>query len=248
MELRRLRADLHIHTCLSPCGELTMSPLAVVAAARAAGLDLIAVTDHNTTENAAAVIGAAGGTELTVLPGIELTTVEEVHILGLFDAGADLASFQAEVFRRLPDIPSKHKFIKDQVLADAEDYVTGFSPRCLFGATELASREAVDLVHAYGGLAIASHIDREAFSLVSQLGFIPPGLGLEAVEISPLADAAGAREAFCVPAGLPIVRFSDAHKPEEIGAASTELLVAAPTLDEVRKALAGRDGRKVLRP
>jgi len=246
MELRRLRADLHVHTCLSPCGELAMSPRVVVETARAAGLDLIAITDHNTTENVAAVAGAAAGTGLTVLPGIELTTIEEAHILGLFDAGADLGPFQAEVFRRLPDVPSKRKFVEDQVLADAEDYVTGFSPACLFGATELAAREAVDLIHAYGGLAIASHIDREAFSLVSQLGFIPPGLGLEAVEVSPRADLAAAREAFGIGEGLPIVRFSDAHKPDEIGAATTDFLIAAPTLAEVRLALAGRDGRKVI--
>lgn len=248
MELRRLRADLHIHTCLSPCGELAMSPRTIVEAARAAGLGLIAVTDHNTTENAAAVAGAAAGTGLTVLPGIELTTAEEAHILGLFEVGAELRPFQAEVFLRLPDVPSKRMFVEDQVLADAEDYVTGFSPRCLFGAVELTVREAVDLVHAHGGLAIASHIDREAFSLVSQLGFIPPGLGLEAVEVSPRADPAAAREAFGVPADLPIVRFSDAHKPDEIGAAVTDFLVAAPTLAEVRLALAGRDGRKIFQP
>ncbi|HPW16745.1 MAG TPA: PHP domain-containing protein [Candidatus Aminicenantes bacterium] len=248
MELRRLRADLHIHTCLSPCGELAMSPRAVVEAARAAGLDLIAVTDHNTTENAAAVARAAAGAGPAVLPGIELTTAEEAHILGLFEAGADLAPFQAEVFLRLPQAPSKRKFIKDQVLADAEDRVVGFSPRCLFGATELAAREAVDLIRAFGGLAVASHIDREAFSLVSQLGFIPPGLGIEAVEVSPRADAAAAREAFGVAADLAIVRFSDAHRPEEIGAAATDFLMAAPTLAELRLALAGRAGRKVLPP
>jgi len=248
MELRRLRADLHIHTCLSPCGELAMSPRAVVEGALAAGLDLIAVTDHNTTENAAAVTGAAAGTGLAVLPGIELTTAEEVHILGLFDAGADLGPFQAEVFRNLPDLPSKQKFVEDQVLVDAEDYVTGFSPRCLFGATLFPVREAVELIHAHGGLAIASHIDREAFSLVSQLGFIPPGLGLEAVEVSPRADAAAARETLGVDAGLPIVRFSDAHKPDEIGAAATDLLIASPTLAEIRMALAGQAGRKVVQP
>jgi PHP family Zn ribbon phosphoesterase len=248
MELRRLRADLHIHTCLSPCGELAMSPRAIVEAALAAGLDLIAITDHNTTENAAAVSGAAAGTGLAVLPGIELTTAEEAHILGLFDAGADLGPFQAEVYRNLPDLPSKRKFIEDQVLADAEDYVTGFSPRCLFGATLLPVREAVELIHAHGGLAIASHIDREAFSLVSQLGFIPPGLGLEAVEVSPRADAAAARETFGVDAGLPIVRFSDAHKPEEVGMATTDLLIASPSVAEIRMALAGEAGRKVVRP
>jgi hypothetical protein len=246
MELRRLRADLHIHTCLSPCGELAMSPRAVVEGARAARLDLIAVTDHNTMENAAAVVAAARGTGLAVLPGIELTTVEEVHILGLFDAEADVRPFQEEVFRNLPDLPAKRKYVDDQVLVDAEDYVTGFSPRCLFGATLLSVHEAVGLIHAHGGLAIASHIDRESFSVVSQLGFIPEGLGLEAVELSPHADMAGAREAYGVAPDMAVVRFSDAHKPDEIGAATTGFLVAAPTLEEIRLALAGRDGRKVL--
>jgi len=246
MELRRLRADLHIHTCLSPCGELAMSPRAVVDRARAAGLDLIAVTDHNTTENAAAVIEAARGTGLAVLPGIELTTAEEVHILGLFDAGADLAPFQAEVFRNLPDIPAKRKFIRDQVLVDAEDYVTGFSPRCLFGATLLSVHDAVGLIHGHGGLAVACHVDRDSFSIVSQLGFIPPDLPLDAVEVSPRLTVDEARAAFGPFDPFPAVRFSDAHKPEEIGSVTTELVVAGPDLGELRKALAGLDGRKVV--
>ena len=244
MALRRLRADLHIHTCLSPCGELSMSPRAVVDAARAAGLDLIAVTDHNTTENAGAVIEAAAGTGLAVLPGIEMTTAEEVHLLGLFEAGADLGPFQAEVYRNLPDLPAKMKFVDDQVLVDAADDVTGFCPRCLFGATLFSVQEAVRLIHGRGGLAVACHIDRDSFSLISQLGFIPPGLGLEAVEISPRADAAAARAALGIGEDLPIVRFSDAHTPEEIGTAVTAFLVAGPSIDEIRKALAGRDGRR----
>jgi PHP family Zn ribbon phosphoesterase len=246
MELRRIRADLHIHTCLSPCGELAMSPRAVVERARAAGLDLIAVTDHNTTENAAAVIEAARGTELAVLPGIELTTAEEVHILGLFDPVADLGPFQAAVYRNLPDVPSKKKFVKDQVLVDAQDYVTGFSPRCLFGATLFSVHDAVDLIHGHGGLAIACHVDRESFSIVSQLGFIPPGLGLDAVEVSPRLTVAEARKALGPFDPLAMVRFSDAHQPEEIGCAATDLLVASPSLGEVRKALAGEDGRRVI--
>jgi 3',5'-nucleoside bisphosphate phosphatase len=248
MALRRLRADLHIHTCLSPCGELTMSPRAVVAGARAAGLDLIAITDHNTTENAAAVIAAAAGTGLAVLPGIEMTTAEEVHLLGLFESGADLGPFQAEVYRNLPDVPSMMKFVDDQVLVDSADYVTGFSPRCLFGATLFSIQEAVDLIHGRGGLAIACHIDRDSFSLISQLGFIPPGLGLEAVEVSPRTTPAEARAAFGPLGGRPIVRFSDAHKPEEIGAAVTEFLVEGPTLAEIRRALAAEAGREVVGP
>jgi hypothetical protein len=246
MELRRLRADLHIHTCLSPCGELTMSPRAVVDRARAAGLEIIAVTDHNTTENAAAVIQAARGTGLTVLPGMEMTTAEEVHILGLFDPGTELGPFQATVYRNLPDVPSKKRFVKDQVIVDAADYVTGFSPHCLFGATRFSVQEAVDLIHGHGGLAIACHVDRESFSIISQLGFIPPGLRLEAVEVSPRLTVAEARTAFGPFDPLPLVRFSDAHQPEEIGCATTDFLVASPNLEEIRKALAGEDGRRII--
>jgi len=222
-----------------------MSPRAVVDRARAAGLDIIAVTDHNTTENAAAVMEAARGTGLTVIPGMEMTTVEEVHILGLFDPGTDLGPFQAAVYRNLPDVPSKKKFVKDQVIVDAADYVTGFSPRCLFGATRFSVQEAVELIHGHGGLAIACHVDRESFSIVSQLGFIPPGLRLEAVEVSPRLTITEARGTLGPFDPLPMVRFSDAHQLEEIGCATTDFLVASPGLEEIRKALAGEDGRKV---
>jgi 3',5'-nucleoside bisphosphate phosphatase len=248
MALRRLRADLHIHTCLSPCGELAMSPRTVVDRARAAGLDIIAVTDHNTTENAEAAIAAAAGTGLAVLPGIELATAEEVHLLGLFEPGADLGAFQAEVYRNLPDIPSKKKLEDDQVLVDADDYVTGFCPHSLFGATLFSVRAAVDLIHAAGGLAVACHIDREAFGIVGQLGFIPPGLALEAVEVSPRTTAEAARAGLAAAGGLPVVRFSDAHRPEEIGAAVTEFLVEAPSIGELGRALAAESGRGVFLP
>jgi predicted metal-dependent phosphoesterase TrpH len=222
-----------------------MYPRAVVERARAAGLDIIAITDHNSAENAAAVAEAAAGTGLAVLPGLELATEEEVHILGLFEAGTELRPLIETVYANLPDVPSKRNFIKDQVIVDAEDGVSGFNPHCLIGATRLTVYEAVALIHEHGGLAIASHIDREAFSLISQLGFIPPGLELDAVEVSPLMTFDQARAAFGPLSPLPLVRFSDAHRPEEIGQAVMEFIMASPRLEEIRKALEGRNGREV---
>lgn len=222
-----------------------MYPRAVVEGARAAGLDIIAVTDHNSAENAAAVAEAAAGTGLTVLPGLELATEEEAHILGLFEAGTDLGPLLAAVYARLPDVPAKRSFVEDQVIVDAEDGVTGFNPHCLIGATTMTVYEAVDLIHLHGGLAVASHVDREAFSVISQLGFIPPDLRLDAVEVSPLLSYESARADFGPLSPLPLLRFSDAHRPEEIGRAAMDFLLDGPSLGEIRRALAGRDGREV---
>ena len=245
MALRRFRADLHIHSCLSPCGELTMSPRRIVKQALAEGLDIIALSDHNTAENAAAAIRAAAGTRLAVLPGMELTSEEEVHILGLFESMDDVLPLQEEVFRKLPEVASKKKFIEDQVIVNEDDEVMGFSPHCLLAATRLDVYEIVELVHRHGGLAIASHIDREAFGLISQLGFIPSDLGIDAFEISPRVTIAEARATCKDWARLPLVRFSDAHRPEEIGKTTTGFLLASPLLDEIRLALKGTDGRAI---
>jgi PHP family Zn ribbon phosphoesterase len=243
--LGRFKADLHIHTCLSPCGELTIYPRKIVERALEEGLSLVAVTDHNSGENAAAVLEAARGTALIVFPGMEITSEEEAHILALFETVHDLERAEREVFRRLPGEPVPDSIRRDQVLVNAADEVTGFSPHCLMGAVRMSVQEVVGLVHDAGGLAIAAHIDREAFSLISQLGFIPPGLELDALEVSPLTTLDRAREAYAAGASYPLVRFSDAHRPEEIGRAWTEFLLAAPAWNEVRLALRGSRGRKV---
>jgi hypothetical protein len=248
MALRRFRADLHIHTCLSPCGDLGIYPRRIVERALEAGLDVVAVTDHNTAENAAATVRAAEGTGLTVLPGMEISSAEEVHVLGLFETIDDILPVQDEVFRGLPDVPAGASFVEDQVIVDAEDGVTGFSPRFLLAATRLDLRGVVDLIHRHGGLAIAAHIDRPAFSVISQLGFVPPDLELDALEISPLTTVSEARAGFVSGTRLPLVRFSDAHRPEEVGRTSTTFRLAAPRLTEVRKAFRNADGRRVCEP
>jgi len=246
MELRRFRADLHIHSCLSPCGELSIYPRKIVERSLEEGLEIIALTDHNTAENTAAVLRAAEGTGLTVFPGIELTSEEEVHILGLFETMEAVLPVQDEVFRKLPEAAENDPFIKDQVIVNQDDEVTGFSPRFLMAAAALNVFEIVELIHRNGGLAIASHVDRESFSLFSQLGFLPADLPLDALEISPRMTVPLARASYASCAHLPMVRFSDAHQPDEIGRPFTEFLLAAPALGEIRMALRGSEGRRVI--
>jgi PHP family Zn ribbon phosphoesterase len=222
-----------------------MYPRQIVDRSLAAGLDIIAVCDHNTAENAAAVMRAAEGTRLTVLPGLEVTSEEEAHLLAVFATIEDALDLQDSVYESLPEVPAKKNFTKDQVIVGEDDEVKGFNPRWLFGASRLGVSALVALIHRRGGLAIASHIDREAHSLISQLGFIPPGLDLDALEISPRMTIDEARAIFGAYAHIPFVRFSDAHKPEEIGRVSTEFLIAEPVPADIMAALKDPTGRRV---
>lgn len=241
--MKTFRADLHVHTCLSPCADIRMSPRNIAAAAKRKELDVLGICDHNSAENAAAVAEAAGRLGIRVLPGLEVTSREEVHILALFDKVDEALSLQERVYAVLPGENNEDVFGL-QVVAGADDEVLGFNGRFLAGAAGLSLEDVVDAVHALRGLAVASHVDREGFGIIGQLGFIPENLPLDALEISRRLTIEEGRSAFGE--GRPLITGSDAHTLEEIGLASTSFRLEAGTVEEIGMALKELGERLVL--
>jgi len=243
--LRHATADLHIHTALSPCGSDEMTPRAIVEAALARGLDMIAICDHNSARNAAAVQEASGG-RLAVLAGIEITSAEEVHVVGLFPDATAAEAAGLEIAPLLGDADSGYTaFFGEQQVLDAEGRVLDTETAALAFATSLELDAVVDLVKRHGGLAVAAHIDRKAFSVFSQLGFFPTESGFDAVEITPFTGDDSPRMAEFEALGLPITSSSDSHYLEDIGTAATRLTLEAASFAELALAFAGAEGRAV---
>ncbi len=215
-----------------------MSPRAMVATARANGLDLIAVTDHNAAGMVEEVTRAARTVGLLVLPGIELETREEVHLLAYFDDLASCQGFAAEIYPFLPDRANNPESFGDQVVVDAEETIVYTEPRLLLNALALSLEEAVGRIGDRGGLAVPAHVDRTPYGLVAQLGFGPEGLRF------PLVEVDGAfRPKECGPGA--VLWSSDAHVPEDIGSRVSVFRMNGPTVEEIRSAALGVDGRSI---
>lgn len=221
-----------------------MVPPLIVKQALALGLAGIAITDHNSAENAAAVQEAAQGTGLAVLAGMELQTREEVHLVALLPDADAAMGLQQIVHSALPDLPNRPEFFGEQLVVDAAGGYVRTNDRLLQTATRLSAEEAVAAIRAAGGLCLAAHIDRPANSLVANLGFVPPDLPLDGVEVSRCCDAeryAGARGDL---RDLAVVCSSDAHRLSEL-AARTLFLIERVSLEELGQALRRERGRAI---
>lgn len=219
-----------------------MDPKRVVDRALACGLDMIAVCDHNSTGNCAAVVEAAEGCPLCVLPGCEICTAEEIHLLALFGDLTAARGVQDYLDAHLAGTNTPEVF-GYQIEADAKGNFTGECTDLLLGALDQGVAEVVTAVHRLGGLAICAHIDRPSFSVISQLGFIPTGLNPDAVEVT----LPGINGAFPLShaAGFPIITASDAHYPEDVGRWVTLVSLESPGFAELALALKGAGGRAV---
>lgn len=243
--MKQFKADLHIHSCLSPCADWAMSPRKIVQQSLDVGLDLIAVCDHNSAENAGAAMREGDRQGLQVLPGMEICSREEVHILALFDELKPALEMQAHVYAHLPG-ENNSKVFGFQVVANEADEVIGENPRLLIGATRLGLHDIVNKTHMLGGINISSHVDRPAYGIINQLGFIPDDLALDGLEVSYHIELAKAVQNIPGIENFSCVTASDAHYLEDIGKVWTVFQLAAPTLAEIRLALARKNGRRIL--
>lgn len=241
--LRTFRADLHIHTCLSPCAGPEMSPAAIARQARMKKIDILGICDHNSAENVPAVIKAARRFKISVLAGMEVTSQEEVHVLALFDELDRALMLQDIVYKNLPG-ENDEKAFGMQVVVNEKGEVLRFNKKLLIGASTLSVDRVVQTIHSLNGLAIASHIDRDGFSIIGQLGFIPESLKLDALEISPNTSYEEANKKFDF--SYPLTSSSDAHRLDEIGKAVTTFLLEKGNTEEIRKAFRREEERKII--
>lgn len=221
-----------------------MIPPLIVRQARELALGIIAITDHNSAENVASVIEAACGLDLTVLPGMEVQTKEEVHLLCLFDTVERALDWQAVIYAHLPMLKNKAEVFGPQFVVDATGDFVRYNDRLLATSTSLSVEEVVSGVEERKGLCIAAHIDRPSYSLLANLGFVPPGVHFAAMEITRNTSVEEIQRRHPSLAAHSFICSGDAHRLSEISD-RTIFTLEEPTLTEISMAFRRQNGRKV---
>jgi len=243
----KISADLHIHSTLSPCASLEMSPAAIVGRARQLALDLIAVTDHNSMANAfvAASLGEKAGVK--VLFGMEAQTREDVHVLCYFEERLGAERFNERAYALLPDVRNNPDYFGDQVVVDEQDTIVRHEEKLLVNALDITLIGLLELVRLHGGLAVPAHVEAPPYGLLANLGMVPVELAGSPLEIAYESSHEQALQAFPGLRLHPLLRNSDAHYLKDIGRACTVFTAAAPTLPALLAAARARDFQ-ALRP
>jgi PHP family Zn ribbon phosphoesterase len=242
--MKTFRADLHVHTVLSPCADVEMIPPLIVQKALECKIDIIAITDHNASANVRAVQAAAEGTHLTVLPGMEVQSREDVHLLALFETLDVLEVWQAQVDISLPNLPNQPEFFGEQFVVDETGEFIRNETRLLLNSTGFSIDEIFERVNTLGGLVIPAHVERKAYGLFPTLGLISEKWHLLALEISRNTAPARAREIFPVLCEYPLIQSGDVHRLDSFFG-TTNFILASPTLMELSMAFKRIHGRDV---
>lgn len=242
--LRPRFVDLHVHTVLSPCAEVEMIPPLIIRQARRLWLDVIAITDHNSAENVAAVMKAAQGSGITVMPGMEVQTREEIHLVCLFDTLDQVQRWQELVYAHLPDQRNREDVFGAQFVVDETGEFIRYNKRLLLTSTSMSLEQVTEYVRALGGLCIAAHIDRPGYSILTALGFIPPELDLDAIEMSAQTTPVEVRRRFPGLSSYAMIISGDSHRLSEM-IAKTVLVIDEPCIKELRLAMSKAGGRSI---
>lgn len=244
--LKQYPADLHIHTCLSPCADEEMNPANILNMAKLMGTKIIGICDHNSAKNVKPVQEAAKNYDIMVIPGMEVESAEEAHLLVFFEDLNTMLEWQDYVYRHLPARKNNPKFFGSQQIVDKDSNVIGEEDRMLISATSATAEEISQKVFEMGGMLVPAHIDRKTFSLWGQLGFIPEGLKINAIEISRNISEIEARKKFGISNRYCIITSSDAHRLQEMVFQKTFLYLESLNFAEVRMAFEALEGRRVI--
>ena len=207
----KLYYDLHIHSCLSPCGSEDMTPNNIVGMAHIKGLDIIAVTDHNACDNLVAIAQVAEKFDILLVPGMEIQTKEEVHVLCYFRSLSDLLGFNEVLAAYRTPILNKPKLFGHQLILNDNDEQTGEELRALMMSVDLSIEAVKVLVEKHFGCVGPAHINKASNSILVNLGFIPESLGFKTVEVhlnSPISEG--------LTKDFQVIYNSDAHYLEQI--------------------------------
>jgi len=205
-------ADLHIHSALSPCAENKMTPEEVVKKIKSFGIEIFSITDHNSVFNYSAFLQTAKEHDVLLIPGIELQTAEEIHLLGYFPSGDKLNEFYSNVVKPgiMSGMKNDPKRFGNQIKIDGSGEIMGEEEAMLSMPLIHSIDKLVDSIHGFGGVAVAAHIDR-GFSLISHLGYIPPDLAIDAVEIWNLAKMEELQTKYLKGRQMNIISSTDSH-------------------------------------
>lgn len=240
------KADLHIHTVLSPCGDLSMSPLNIVEQAAAVGLNIIGITDHNSTLHGPVTKKLADKKGIMVVFGAEVTTKEDVHCLCLFESENQRKDFQGFIDYNLPKIHNNPSNFGHQVVVNEKEEIIQEIESLLITGLYVGVDDVERKVHELGGLFIPAHIDRQKYSLTSQLGFVPKDLKFDALEISRNISLEKANQTFSYIKNVRFIRTSDAHNINQIGSNPSTMRMEELSWVELKKAILHEEGREVL--
>ena len=229
--------DLHIHSCLSPCGDMDMTPNNLVNMAKLLGLDVIALTDHNTSLNCEAAIEVGEAVGILVIPGMELTTAEDIHAVCLFPTLEKALDFSAYVDEHRIKLKNKADIYGRQVIMNKDDEEIGEVEHLLLPASFITISEAYQKAKEFGGICYPAHIDRDSLSILSVLGEIDPYCGFKTAELADMSKLEPLKQQHPILNELNIVNCSDAHYLENMREAQNTLALPELTREAVIAAL-----------